>query len=396
MKVCMITTSFPRFSGDYSGIFIHRLCKALCSPEVHISIVTPSHGKALSLERVTGCDVHRFQYFFPKSFQRFAYGPGGIPANLKRHPWLIGVAPFFIFMFILKALQVSKKADLIHAQWLYSGMIASLIKVIRGTPFIVTLRGSDVCYAQKGNLYGLISRWVIRQADFVTTVSDELSKWAVRQGLPDHAVVVIRNGVDIGCATDRKPPSSTCDFIFVGNLVQGKGVHYLIQALSLVHRLEKDISLTVVGEGDAHDQLQCLVNEKGLRDIVRFTGRRSSEEVFLFMRQSACLVLPSLSEGMPNVVLEAMACGIPVVASDLPGIREVVQDEETGFLVAPRDVEDLAQKLLILVQNPERRQKMGDRAYHSFSEMSLSWPKAAKQYLEVYRKVCAASRASST
>lgn len=396
MKVCMITTSFPRFSGDYSGIFIHRLCKALRSPDVQVSVVTPSDGKALSLENISGCDVHRFQYFFPKSFQRFAYGPGGIPANLKRCPLLIGVAPFFILMFIFKALRISKKADLIHAQWLYSGMIASIVKMLRGTPFIVTLRGSDVWYAQKGNLHGLISRWVIRQADFVTTVSNELSQWAIQQGLPAQAVVVIRNGVDIGKAIDRKPSASTCDFIFVGNLVQGKGVDYLIQALSLVHRFEKDISLTVVGEGDAHDQLQSLVNEKGLRGIVRFTGRRSSEDVPLLMRQSECFVLPSLSEGMPNVILEAMACGLPVVASNLPGIREVVKDEETGFLVEPRDVEGLAKKLLILVRNPERRQKMGDRAYGSLSEMNLSWPQAAKQYIEVYRKVCAASRVSST
>jgi len=129
---------------------------------------------------------------------------------------------------------------------------------------------------------------------------------------------------------------------------------------------------------------------------VTFSGTKASDQIPELMQRSDCLVLPSLSEGIPNVILEAMACGLPVLASNLPGIREVVKDEETGFLVAPKDVKGLTKKLLILAQNPERREKMGAHAYQHLSELNLSWEQSAKQYLEVYEKVCAVSRVSST
>ncbi len=396
MKICVITTSFPLFLGDYSGLFVFRLCKALASLNLKIDVVAPTHENAVVLEIMDGCRVNRFRYFFPKRFQCLAYGPGGIPANLKRRPWLVFLVPFFMGMFALKSLHVSKGADVIHAQWLYSGIIALFLKKMRGIPFVVTLRGSDVLKAQNGRLICLISLWVMKRASLITTVNQAMKDWVVQQGISSDTVFAIRNGVDL-CGIHKKDPKDPiCRYIFVGSLVPGKGLRYLIQAFFSLNALEKNTRLFIVGDGEEMNDLKADVHEKGLSDVVTFSGTKASDQISKLMQHSDCLVLPSLSEGIPNVVLEAMACGLPVVASNLPGIREVLKDEETGFLVAPKDVEGLVQKLLILVRNPERRQKMGACAYQHLSEMNLSWEKSAKQYLEVYEKICAVSRESST
>ena len=396
MKICVITTSFPLFLGDYSGLFIFRLCKALVSLNLQIDVVAPTHENALALEMMDGCRVNRFRYFFPKGLQVLAYGPGGIPASLKRRPWMIFLIPFFMGMFALKSLRVSKGADVIHAQWLYSGIIALFLKKLRGIPFVVTLRGSDVLKAQKGRLTYLISLWVMKRASFVTTVSQAMKDWVVQQGISSDTVFTIRNGVNL-CGIHKKDPKDPiCHFIFVGSLVPGKGLKYLLQAFFSLKVLEKNTHLLIVGDGEEMDNLKTGVHEKGLSDVVTFSGKKASDQIPELMQRSDCLVLPSLSEGIPNVILEAMACGLPVLASNLPGIREVVEDEKTGFLVAPKDVKGLTKKLLILAQNPERRQKMGAQAYQHLSELNLSWEESAKQYLEVYEKVCAVSRVSST
>ncbi|MFQ5589261.1 MAG: glycosyltransferase family 4 protein, partial [Nitrospiria bacterium] len=142
--------------------------------------------------------------------------------------------------------------------------------------------------------------------------------------------------------------------------------------------------------------LEILTREKGLGDFVSFTGVQPHETIPALLREADCLVLPSLSEGMPNVVLEAMASGLPVVASNLPGIREVVQDGETGLLAEPGDARGLAKKLMTMIHEPEQRREMGRRGYRYITAMNLSWEQSARHYLEVYRKACAASRVSST
>lgn len=396
MKICVISTSFPRFVGDYSGLFVFRLCRALVSLNLKIDLVAPIHKNTVAFEMMDGCRVHRFRYFVPKRLQCLAYGPGGIPVNLKRRPGLFLLIPFFMGMFALKSLQVSKEADVVHAQWLYSGLIALFLKKMSGIPFVVTLRGSDVLKAQQGKWTHFIARWVMKRASFVTTVSQEMKNWVIAQGIPSDRVAVIRNGVDLHGLHKKDPQDPICRFIFVGSLVPGKGVKYLIQAFSSLYALEKNTHLLIVGDGEQMNNLKDDVREKGLNDVVAFTGIKASDQIAELMLHSDCLVLPSLSEGIPNVVLEAMACALPVLASNLPGIREVVKNEETGFLVAPKDVADLTKKLLLLVRNPVRRQKMGDGAYQHLSEMNLTWEQSAKQYLEVYKKVCVASQASST
>lgn len=395
MKICMITTSFPRSLEDYSGIFIFRLCRALVSSGVDIDVVAPADQKSDSFQLLGECPVHRFSYFFPKRWQKLAYGPGGIPANLKQSPWLLVMVPFFLLFFFLKAYRVSRKANLIHAHWIYSGLIAWGVGLLRGIPFVVTLRGSDVVRAQKRGLSGFVSGWILRRAARVTTVNENLRDWVTAEGIPEERVICIRNGVELNERKRRDASSSPCRFLFVGNIVSAKGIQHLIEAIVLVLKEEKEVRLTLVGEGAERTFMEQRIREKGIEAFVDFVGGQPPDQIASWMSQSDCLVLPSLSEGTPNVILEAMASALPVVASSLPGICEIVNDRVTGLLVKPGDINDLAQKLLEMTRNRDLRRRMGETGRRIISEMGLGWDPVALRYKEVYQELCAASQESS-
>lgn len=394
MKVCLLTTSFPRSKKDHSGIFVFRLCRALTSSSINVDVVAPGHEAIPRSETMDGCRVHRFFYFSPRKWQRLAYGPGGIPGSLTRSPWRVIQLPFFLLAFLFKAGRVAKGADLIHAQWIPSGFIAWGVSVFRGVPFIVTLRGSDALYARRNGFFSSVCLWLLKRAAAVTTVNKELRAWLITRGLRQDRVVFIRNGVDLE-SERRGGGTPFYRLLFVGNLIPGKGVRYLVDAFSTVIRSEKEVRLTLIGEGEERPALERQIRENGIDAIVEFVGVRPPEEIQTWMSRSDCLVLPSLSEGTPNVVLEAMACGIPVVASDLPGIREVVRDGITGLLTKPQDAEDLAQKLMRLVRNRLLAEEMGKKGREAVSEMGLGWKQVAGRYRKVYERVCAGSRESS-
>ncbi|HET6370990.1 MAG TPA: glycosyltransferase, partial [Nitrospiria bacterium] len=356
----MITTSFPRSKEDYSGIFVLRLCRALVAEGREVDVVAPADGESPSAEEMERCRIHRFSYFFPRKWQGVAYGPGGIPANLNRNPFLLLQIPFFLLGFFWKTYRIARSAELIHVHWIYSGIIASAVNALRGTPFVVTLRGSDALRSRRDGVSRSVSLWVLKRAAFITTVSEDLRNWLLSEGVPADRVAFIRNGVELNeTRFERDSPQFT--FLFVGSLVPGKGVRFLIDAFSLVVRRDGGVRLVLVGEGEEREMLQERARLQGVGDIVDFVGAESPDRVPLRMSQADCLVLPSLSEGSSNVVLEAMASSLPVVASDIPGMREIVQDGITGLLAKPQDTEDLTEKLLKVVRDEELRRRMGEK-----------------------------------
>ncbi len=393
MKVCMMTTCYPRFAEDVSGVFVSRLCQALVLSKIDVDVVAPGDAGRLFVEEMKGTQVYRFCYFYPERWQGLAYGlGGGIPANLSRRPWLLFQIPFFLFMFFIKTLRVSRGADVLHANWIYVGLIAWVVQRIRGIPFVVTLRGSDVKTSKKNYFLRSLSQFILKRAAMVTTVSQDQRRWVIEEGIPEDRVCCIRNGIDSFPEKQVPKNDPVCRLIFVGNLIPGKGVNYLIEALFRIAQKETCFSLTVIGAGSERASLAQKVKEYALQDVVHFIGSVPPDHIVDWMNQSDCLVLPSLWEGMPNVVLEAMASGLPVIATDLPGIREILVDGKSGFLFRSKDVSELSVKLLQIIQDPGLRVRLGKNGQDTISKMGLGWAETAKLYQECYQKVCLASQ----
>lgn len=251
--------------------------------------------------------------------------------------------------------------DIIHchlAHGLHSP-VAVLVKVAFKKPVIIKVGAtgplSDFTLLQSSLAGGLLMR-LLRRADRIVAVCGQAAAEAVRAGIPEQNVAVIHNGVDLDLfapAPERQLPGC---ITFIGRLDAMKGVDVLLQAFARLMR-HCAATLRIVGDGPERDRLRVLADRLGIGDAVLFFGVR--EDIPRLLQESSVFALPSRSEGLPNVVLEAMACGLPVVATRVGGTPELVQDGRTGLLVQPNDPEALRVALQRLLNDPTYARELG-------------------------------------
>jgi glycosyltransferase involved in cell wall biosynthesis len=201
-------------------------------------------------------------------------------------------------------------------------------------------------------------------------------------------ISVIPNGVD----TDFFKPSNMKDpnlVTWVGRLVPEKGVLYLLKAVHEVRKVRASARLVLVGDGPFKAELQQFADALGLGDRVQFVGALSRIEVAKLLSMSSVFVFPSLKEGLPSSVMEAMACGVPVVGSDIPGVSDVVVQGETGLLVRPKNSEALANAILTLM-NDENMQNEFGRKGRELMIQRYSWNTVIRRMESIYREAGAA------
>ena len=242
--------------------------------------------------------------------------------------------------------------DAILASWACpDGVAAARLAEELDLPLVTMVLGTDVnTLMQHPQLRGHLA-WGLRQAARVITVSAALKERVAELGAAPERVLVQHNGVDGErfCLRDRNDeraslglPTERRLITYVGNLVPEKGVDLLVEALGHLHRSgADDVELLLIGAGPQEETLRCRAAELGLRERIRFAGRRPHEEIARWIAAADVFCLPSRREGCPNVVLEALACGRPVVAARVGGVPELIS-AETGVLVAPEDPTALA------------------------------------------------------
>ena len=345
---------------------------------VKITVLAPGDRNAKSKETHQGIDIFRF-FYAPKVLMRIAYGDGGIPENMRRRPWLFIILPFFLLSMVIYAVILAGKCDVIHANWLQNGFFSLPAKIIRKKPLVVTLRGSDL----RKNA-SIMFPFVIRGADAITTVN---RKFAVELGTKFGCdVFYTPNGVEIS----EKPIDLKSRFdidnnrvvaLYVGALRKVKGADLLAEVARITYSTDRSVHFLVVGPGKP--------GEFGLEKLpnVTCTGGIPPHDALAIYRHCDIFVLPSRSEGRPNALLEAMASELPVVATRLPGVIEVVTDE-SGILVDAEDAFALAKGICRLARDPDSRKAMGQKAARRIAELSLDWGSSVKKYLQVYKEVC--------
>lgn len=259
----------------------------------------------------------------------------------------------------------------------------------RKVPYVLALRGSDIPRPQLARSQRLhfftrpFIRRMLSDATAVTSVSDALRDAAL-QIEPTVQIDVIPNGVDTEffrppAAAESRDPKP--ELLFVGRLREFKGVQHIIKALPAVEReLTGPVQLTIVGDGPYKKKLAALAEEqkvKGALSEVRFLGWVSQKELRGIYALASAILLPSLVEGHPNVLLEGMASGLPCVATDVPGTREIVTPE-TGLLVPPENPEAIGRAVVQLLGNADTWRAMS-RAARARAE-GFSWDRVADRY----------------
>jgi glycosyltransferase involved in cell wall biosynthesis len=291
--------------------------------------------------------------------------------------------------------------DLLHAHFGWSGLRLLLLKQMLRIPLVVTFGGRDAGLQMQIADFDRLYRAMLDAADAVVCVSWDLRDKLVKAGVDPERIQVIHRGADLGgfAFVDRagRPASEPLRALMVGRIVEKKGHRFAFEALAELLREGRDVRLAVVGEGEGFHEVRRLRRRLGLGSRVELLGATDHAGVRARMREADllvhCSVTPSSGdvEGIPNVVVEAQATGLPVLGTRHGGIAEAVANGESGLLVAERDARELAEAWRRLADR-DVRLRMG-RAARAFVEKRFALERQIEQHVALYEKAVARAAA---
>jgi len=384
-KLLVLASTYPARTGDGTPQFVRDLATAEAMG-YDTTVLVPSVPGGASRESDGALRVRRFRYF-PRRWEDLA--DGAILENLRsRKSRWAQVLPLFVAEILAIRREVrAAKPDIIHAHWLIPQGLAALIAA-PGVPKIVTSHGGDI-YGLRDRVSRKLINTVLRNTDAVTTVNTQMRDRLLELGAEPATTVVLSMGADVeairplAAAVERR----TGRIVFVGRLVEKKGVSVLLEALRLL--VEDRYDLRVVGDGPMRSQLTR--ESSGLS--ATFTGVLGREALAAELGSASIAVFPSVpaasgdQDGLPVALLEAMSVGCAVVASDLPGLRDAVEDGVSGLLVTPGSAEELAAALRRLLGDPQLRDQLGRSA--SARAEGFSVEAIGGRYVALLDEVCA-------
>lgn len=267
-----------------------------------------------------------------------------------------------------------------------SGPIGYLLKKRYHIPYIIRFGGGDIPGAQArfDKVYKLLApciRLIWSSADRMIANSEGLRQRAYRF-YDKKEIRVITNGVDTNYYTPQEITRDEVNLLFVSRLIEGKGLQFLLpQMKKIIQNCNTGVHLTVVGDGPYRNTLEEMAKEEGIKQYISFEGHKKKKQVVAFYQNADIFLLPSEREGMPNVVLEAMACGLPIVMTPCEGSAELIQDNGVAVLQ-----ERFAQEIIRICNDRELMVRMGSESRRMAVEQ-FCWDYIVKKYLELFNEV---------
>ena len=255
-------------------------------------------------------------------------------------------------------------------------------------PSVISVRGVMaerqylINLLQKTYLYTLAS-WIFKKTTVVHCLTRSDAMEVMRFGCPTEKIKIIPNPVDTRFFAPQPKLEEDNLVVWIGRFVPEKGLDVLIKVAREVVKYNKNIRFLLVGDGPLVTRVKYLIQEYNLKNNVLLTGAVSRQYVSKILARASVFILPSLKEGLPKTLLEAMSSGKAVVASDIPGIREVVTNGKSGILVKPYDYFSFAKVVLNLIEDREFRHKLGATARY-YIEKKYSWEKIFKELESIY------------
>ena len=381
MRALFLTHNYPRYENDPVGSFILRLAVALREHDVQVHVVAPAAPNVPAEDVIEGIPVTRFRYA-PRKLETLAYT--GTMGQQVRQFWKARLAMVgFLGAGYRTAMRVNRTfaADVIHAHWWFpGGLVARAIRARTGTPYVVTMHGSDIRLAASAPGAGPLFRTVSRRAAAMTTVSSWLAE-QVRRLDPQTQVDVAPMPV-VAELFHPGPGRDDERLLFIGKLTEQKGLHHLLAAMQLMRSRPR---LDVVGAGRVQDDhLRAMARELGLADRVTWHPLLTQAELAVLYRTAAVHVIPALDEGLGLTAVESLLSETPVVAFESGGIPDIVRPDRTGLLVRPGDVVGLAAALDRLLGDPALRRRLGDEG-RKYATEHFGPAAVARQYAALLR-----------
>lgn len=363
MKVCIVSSWFPSPTNPFSAPFVLAFAKRIKKAGLEVNVIT-TRDKGdrtfdLKSEKINSIPIYRVNRLFP-----------------------------FLQMFKLIA---RLRPDIIHvhAPNFFSGFAVVIGKNLR-IPVLATVHRAEVMPLKSMYMH-FGRRMVLSLFDRIVAVSEATKQWTKDCGVDKNKISVIWNSAEEDIFKPRSKqkirkllhfPLKKSIILFVGRLAPVKGILYLIRAMPFVLR-KREAILVIVGDGPERSDLQHLVRILNLQPYVLFLGHIDTEKLALCYNAADVFVLPSLIEGHPIVLLEAMASGLPVVATDIGGNNESVLNEVNGFLVCSKDYHALAQAISAILNNEGLRQQFSAKSLELYRKNFAERTQLVK-YFSIY------------
>jgi len=388
LRVMVLTTSYPLTATSYSGIFIRRMIDHLPA-DIQTTVVAPAARIDVAPPRPNNTAIRLFRYA-PKRLQILAHEPGGIPVALRSKPWTYFLLPSFLISMLLYCLWYARRTDVIHANWSICGFIAGVAGSLWHVPVVTTLRGEDVTRAQRRLIDRIVLHLCLRLSAYAVVVSPSMEPW-LSHCYPHlaHKIRIVENGIDdellqLSRRESSRSAQNPLRLLTVGSLIPRKRIDRTINAMGRLPALQQ-VHLTIAGSGPERESLQRLASATGLAERIQFVGAVDPQRVAGLLAQADVFILTSHSEGRPNAILEAMGAALPVLATDIDGVRDVVEHDTTGLLHREDDASHLAAHISRLCQDSALCRQLGENGRRRIIERGLSWRNTARKYTALYQ-----------
>lgn len=381
LKVLMVNYEFPPIGGG-GGTTTRFLAKHIAKLGVGVEVVTA---------KLVPTDI----FDHPDGFKVHYVGPVKNKLSGTHIPELARFALTIIYY--SKTLIQTIKPDLVHCFFtLPSGSFGLYCKKVYKIPYLISALGADVPGFSIGdwrlNVYHalthVLSKSIWNNSSYVVANSTSLRD-TCKQFSPKHNIEIITNGVDSDlfypANKTTNPPYKEVQLLFISRLMLQKGVDTLIKACGILSAKGiQNYKLTIVGEGHLKDLMFSLIDKYKIREKINFLGWRDLEELPDIYRSADIFILPSVMEGMSSVTLQAMACGLPIIASRVKGFEAILEESVNGLTAEYNNAEEFANAIEKLIKSPDLRNKMSKNSIEKAKQ--FSWETIAKQYLKLYAK----------
>jgi len=380
LRIGYITSTFPKDIGDSWGIFILDLAQSLALKNHDVFVITQRYRKSHSHEKWGNVTISRFNWLSSKIFKRLA--------DYRRIPYLRMIS--YVLSGLYSTINLVRKHDIqmLIANWAVpSGFLGVIVKRITKRPLLVYVHGSDInMWLKKPEIRSLVIK-TLNRVDGIITVNNTLLEKINELGIKNCVKAVAPMGVNIKklekIGLKRKNIVPT--ILFVGAMRPVKGLDFLISSLHLIKEEIPEFKLILAGDGPLRPKLEKRTQNEGLSQYVEFLGQVPHDNAIQLVQTSDIVVLPSLSEGTPTVMFEALACKTPLIASHVGGIPEIITHGKNGLLIAPKSPKAISNAIIYLVKNKEAREKLAENGYKHIKDL-YTLEKTAEKIL----KVCAA------
>lgn len=402
MNLLITTSTFPLRPDDGRPRFVLDLAAALAE-HVNVIVLAPGAAEAPPIEQVGDVEIRRFTYFIPPRHQRLAYTSA--MRDAIRGSWLAKIqVPTYLVVQMMRIVELvkQKRIDVLNSHWLIpqglSGAVAR--QFCPGIRHVVHAHAGDVYLLSRLRAGRPLARMIVSHSDAVVASGSHVRATLDSVLGRTSGAILQPMGADAGVFAPQPPaadvPRAAIEsgfpegyLLFTGRLVEKKGLAYLLRALPRVFASRPGLGLVVIGSGPLEADLKSEAAQLGIERSVRFVGAQSQACIARYLHGCAAAVVPSIidsrgeTEGMPTVVLEAMAAGTRVIGSAVDGIPDLIRHAHNGWLCRPADPADLAHMILLALASPQQGATIIAEARKTAA--AYDWPVVARCYLDILR-----------